>query len=64
MDPRKALGAGLILAILGGLGMILAPMVGATELQRPWSFLAGFGVGVISGLGVTLVIYGLIGRGR
>ena len=64
MNPRKALGAGVVLAILGGIGMILAPTLGATGLPRPWSFLAGFGVGVISGLGVTLVIYGLIGRGR
>lgn len=64
MNPRKALGVGVVLAILGGIGMILAPTLGATELPRPWSFVAGFGVGVISGLGVTLVIYGLIGRGR
>ena len=63
MDPKKALSVGVVLAILGGAGMILAPSLGATALARPWSFLAGFAVGLISGLAVTLVIYGLLGKG-
>jgi hypothetical protein len=44
--------------------MVIAPMLGATGLERPWSFLAGFVVGIVCGVGVALSIYGLVTRGR
>jgi hypothetical protein len=44
--------------------MVLAPTLGATGLDKPWSFLAGFVVGIVCGLGITLVIYGLVARRR
>jgi CBS-domain-containing membrane protein len=64
MDSKKSLGAGVVLVIFGGAGMILAPTLGATELARPWSFLAGFLVGIVAGLGVALTVHGLAGRRR
>jgi hypothetical protein len=44
--------------------MALGPVVGATTLGRPWSFLAGFVVGVIAGIGAALAVHGLIERRR
>ena len=62
MDWQKKTGTGAALAILGGIGMALGSSLGATALDQPWSFLAGFVVGVIAGIGVALVISGLIDR--
>ena len=56
MESSQKTGIGAVLAILGAAGMILGPTLGATELGRPWSFLVGFVVGLICGLGVTLAI--------
>ena len=33
-----------MLTVLGGLGLVFGPRLGLTELGRPWTFLAGFGV--------------------
>lgn len=55
------LGIGALMATLGGLMMILGPAIGLTDLGRPWTFLAGFLVGVIAGTGAALSIVGLIG---
>jgi ABC-type xylose transport system permease subunit len=60
MDAKSKLSLGSILGILGALGMILAPTLGATALPNPWSFVAGFAVGVAGGLGAALAIAGLI----
>ena len=60
MDSKKKLGIGALLAIIGGIGMALGPTLGATMLGRPWSFLAGFVVGVLAGVGVALAISGLV----
>ena len=57
-------GIGAVLAIAGGLGMILGPTLGATLLGRPLSFLAGFVVGVLSGVGVALAISGMLDMRR
>jgi hypothetical protein len=64
MDSRRSLGIGVVLTIFGAAGMILAPTLGATALARPWSFAVGFLVGVMTGVGVALTVYGLISRRR
>jgi hypothetical protein len=60
MQTKSKLALGSTLGILGALGMILAPTLGATALPDPWSFVAGFVVGVSGGLGAALAIAGLI----
>jgi F0F1-type ATP synthase assembly protein I len=58
MRPLK-LTLGAILAILGGAGIILGPLIGLSELGRPWSFILGFIFGVFSGTGTVLSLFGL-----
>jgi hypothetical protein len=53
-------GVGAALATFGGIATALAPTLGVTALGRPWSFLAGFVVGLVGGLGVALAIFGMI----
>ncbi len=60
LDPSKKLGIGAALAVCGGLGMILAPTLGLTMLESPWSFLIGMLVGVFAGSGVALSVFGLL----
>ena len=48
-DRRRKAGLGSALASLGALGIVLGPRLGATALGRPWSFLVGFGLGVVAG---------------
>jgi hypothetical protein len=60
VEVQQRLGAGAVLAILGGLGMALGPTLGATTLSAPWSFIAGFVDGVVTGIGVVLCVSGLI----
>lgn len=62
MGTTKRLGAGAVLSVLGGIGGALAPTLGVTALGRPWSFLAGFVLGLMAGTGVVLAISGLIER--
>jgi len=50
--------------VVGALGFILGPALGLTDLGRPWSFLLGFAIGVIAGLGATLSVAGLAGLRR
>lgn len=59
MSITKKLTIGTIFAILGGAGIILGPLLGFTELARPWSFILGFIFGVITGIGVALALFGL-----
>ena len=58
MLPRRGIGAPLI--IIGVLGFILGPTLGSSELGRPWSFLVGFGFGVMTGFGTALTLKSLI----
>ncbi len=60
MNPTKALYTGIILAILGGAGIVLWPIFGLTELVRPWSFILGFIFGIMSGVGAALILFGLL----
>ena len=59
MTSAKKLTIGIIFAILGGAGIILGPLLGFTELARPWSFILGFLFGVMTGIGVALAFFGL-----
>ena len=61
---NRRLGVGACLAGIGALGIILGPALGVTDLGRPWSFLVGFITGVITGLGATLSVAGLVGMRR
>ena len=62
MPSSSKLALGSLLAVIGGLGMILGPTVGASALPVPWSFLAGFVAGLAGGLGMALTIFGLLER--
>ena len=65
MPSRTKLGLGGALSGAGGLGMVLGSILGASALPRPWSFLVGFTVGILAGMGVSLALAGLIeGRSR
>jgi len=58
---NRKLGIGACLCAIGGLGIVLGPALGLTDLGRPWSFLVGFATGVIAGLGTALSVVGLAG---
>jgi hypothetical protein len=52
------------LLVIGVSGFFLGPSLGLTELGRPWTFLVGFAVSVVSGIGAVFGIVGLAGRKR
>ena len=58
---NRRLVTGACLCAIGGLGIVLGPALGLTDLGRPWSFLVGFATGVIAGLGTALSVAGLAG---
>jgi hypothetical protein len=60
----RDLGLGVGLLVIGVSGFFLGPSLGLTELGRPWTFLVGFAVGVVSGIGAVFGIVGLAGRKR
>ncbi len=57
VTKKQALGA--VFASLGGAGIILGPLLGFSELGRPWSFVFGFVFGVLAGTGFALSLFGL-----
>jgi hypothetical protein len=60
MKARTKLGLGSPLACLGGLALVLVPLMGWTFVMGPWSFAIGLMVGITTGAGVALSITGLI----
>ena len=64
LGSKSRLGIGAVLALVGVLGAVVGPLVGATALPGPWSFVCGFVTGILAGLGTTFVISGLIDRRR
>ena len=64
MKRNRKLQIGSILAIFGGLGIILTPFLGGTALDRPWSFIVGFFVGMIAGMGGVLSVFGLLEKDK
>ena len=61
-SPSRMMSIGACLGVLGGIGMSLAPTMGATELARPWGFVVGLLVGLCTGAGAALTVGSLIER--
>ena len=64
MSTQTKITLGAVLSIFGALGIVLSLLLEWTTAPTPWDFLLGFFVGVITGLGVTLALAGLIERRR
>jgi hypothetical protein len=64
MEWQQKTGVGAALSVLGAICMVVLPILGVTEIGRPWSFLLGFVIGVITGLGAVLAVSGLLDRRR
>jgi CBS-domain-containing membrane protein len=60
MNTNTKISLGALLAIFGAIGFILGPSLGANVLPQPWSFIAGFLVGVMTGIGAALCVKGLL----
>ena len=64
LSTQTKMGLGSALSTFGALGIVLSLLLEWTAAPGPWGFLLGCAVGVVSGLGVTLAISGLIERRR
>lgn len=64
ISTQTKIALGSVLSTFGALGFVLSLLLEWTSAPQPWDFLLGFVVGVLIGLGVTLVIAGLIERRR
>jgi hypothetical protein len=62
LSPNSKLALGSVLAVVGGVGIVLGLVLGAGDMGRPWSFLLGFVLGIVSGAGVALSISGLLAK--
>lgn len=62
MNAQHKLGIGAVLAALGGVAIVVGPMLGVGSLGRPWDSFAGFVAGVPAGAGAVLSIAGLLAR--
>jgi hypothetical protein len=62
MSTQIKITLGSVLSTFGALGIVLSLLLDWPAVPSPWDFLLGFVVGVITGLGVTLAIAGLIER--
>ena len=60
MDTRTKLATGSVLATMGGLGIIFGHLLGFASLESPWSFVIGFFVGLLAGVGTGLALVGLV----
>jgi NhaP-type Na+/H+ or K+/H+ antiporter len=60
MSTQTRLALGAALATIGALGIALSLLLGWSEAPGPWAFLLGFVTGVVTGLGATLSVAGLI----
>lgn len=61
-QPKMALGS--VLGTLGALAIVLSLLLEWSVEARPWGFLLAFLFGVMTGLGATLALSGLIERRR
>lgn len=62
MHTQHKLGFGAALATLGGMAIVVGPLLGVGSLDRPWAFLAGVLAGVAAGSGAALSLAGLLAR--
>jgi hypothetical protein len=62
LSSRQKLGFGSLLGIIGAFGIVVGPLIGWSDFDRPWSFLLGFTFGVLGGVGASLGVSGLIDR--
>ena len=62
MQVQQKLGFGAFLAVIGGAEMVFAQTLGFTSFDSPWSFVAGFFVGLFGGSGIALSNWGFIER--
>lgn len=62
MNPDRQLGIGAMLSVFGGVGIALIPLTSIMQVNRPWSFLSGFLLGVCAGSGAALCVWGLLKR--
>ena len=53
------LAVGSIMAVGGGLGIILRLLLEKPSFHGPWDFILGFIHGIITGIGVVLVLFSL-----
>ncbi len=60
MNTNMKLGIGAALAAIGALAFVIGPALGFADLGGPWSFILGFVVGIVAGLGSVLTVSGLI----
>jgi predicted ABC-type sugar transport system permease subunit len=64
MSTETKIALGSALAALGALAIVLSVLLEWTAVPAPWDVLLGFVLGVITGLGGTLAVAGLIERRR
>jgi hypothetical protein len=64
ISSHAKIALGSALAAVGGLLMVLSPMVGWYSFPGPWDFLLGFATGLFAGTGSALAIKGLVERRR
>lgn len=64
MNTQTKLALGAVLATIGALGITLSVLLGWPEAAGPGASLLGFVTGVVTGLGATLSVAGLIERRR
>jgi hypothetical protein len=60
LSDRRKTGTGAVLAVVGGAGIVLAPMLGWSDAPSPWALVLGFVFGCMAGAGATLAVYGLV----
>lgn len=61
MNARAKMGIGAVLAILGGLAIVVVIGLGLMSPERTWGdFIIGFFTGIACGIGVALSLAGMI----
>jgi len=65
VDARSKMGLGSVLAILGGLGIVVVFGLGLTSPeQSSLDFFMGFILGITCGIGAALALAGMLERRR
>ena len=60
MDARTKMGVGAVLAILGGVSIVVVIGLGLASPERSWwDFVVGIFIGITCGIGVALALAGL-----